>query len=745
MTVRSSWLGCLTLALAQVLTAGLASAADHDPDAPRVPRVSTAPVIDGVLDEPLWAEALVLELKYETRPAENGPAPVKTRVHLAYDSDALYIAFDAEDPDPSQIRARLRDRDRAYDDDFVGIVIDTFDDHLRAVEFFVNPYGVQMDLFQDDSSGNEDDSWDAIWDSAGQIHAGGFRVEMAIPMRALRFPGHGGDQLWGVDLLRFYPRDNRYRLSVNKQERGRNCYLCQNMHVRGFEGITPGRNLEVVPSLIATKADARPAYGAPFDSGKLDVEPSLNVRWGVTPNVILNAALNPDFSQVEADSAQLDVNNQFALFFAEKRPFFLEGADIFQTPVQAVYTRNIASPDYGLKLTGKAGKNAFGAFAVDDELLNLTFPGSMGSAFDSVALATEAQVLRYRRDVGEGSTVGALVTHRSGDGYDNLVYGTDARFRFKKDHSVSFQYLRSSTDYPDAVATANAQPLDQFSDDALRLQYAYATRGYDWFARWEDFGRGFRADLGYVPQVDYQRPIVGGSKSWYPADAHWINKVRLYTDWDRTSDQAGQLLEQEIEAYLSLEGGQQTFLEVAVVDRLDFMLNGVQLPNRFYGFYGESTPWAWLSLGGYLRTGDGIDFDNTRLAKETRLEPWITLRPGDKLNLNLAHYHRELEVGGGRLFSADLTELRATWQFDTRRFVRIISQYQDVQRDPARYTFVINPRDQDLANQILFAWKANPQTVFYLGYSDGHYAADADRLEQQNRTLFLKLSYAWVL
>lgn len=741
MTTRQS----LLLSLGLCLTQPALAAVDHDPDAPRVPRASAPPVLDGLLDDPVWREALVVELPYETRPAENGPAAVRTRAFIAYDADTLYVAFDAEDPDPSRIRARLRDRDSAYDDDFVGIVIDTFDDHLRATEFFVNPLGVQMDLFYDDVSGNEDDSWDAIWDSAGRVHAGGFQVEMAIPMRALRFPGHGGEQLWGVDLLRFYPRDNRYRLSVNRQQRGRNCYLCQNMHLRGFEGITPGRNLEVVPSLIATRADARPAPGAPMQQGEVEVEPSLNLRWGMTSNIILNLALNPDFSQVEADSAQLDVNNQFALFFPEKRPFFLEGADLFQTPVQAVYTRNIADPDYGLKVSGKAGANAFGAFAVDDQILNLVFPSSTGSSFDSLVLPTDAQVLRYRRDLGEGSTVGALVTRRAGDDYSNIVYGTDARFRLQKDHSVSLQYLHSSTDYPDALALANGQPLGAFDGEALRLQYAYAVREHDWYIRWEDFDRGFRADLGYVPQVDMRRPTIGGAKVWWPAAERWVNKVRWYADWDRTSDQSGQRIEQEVESWFSVEGERQTYLEVGVVDRLDFVLNGVNLPNRYYAFFGESTPYAWLSFGSFLRWGEGIDFAETRLADERRIEPFMTLRPGDHLNLTLAFYRRELEVPAGQLFRADLTELGATWQFDQRSFLRIISQYTDIERDPTLFTAAVDRRERDLANQVLFAWKADPQTVFYLGYSDGHYARDADRLEQQQRTLFMKMSYAWTL
>jgi hypothetical protein len=732
-------------AFTAIALGGIAQAADHDPTAPRVPRTASPPKVDGVLDDTVWAEAVVLELKYETRPAENGPAKVRTRVLMAYDADALYIAFDAEDPDPSKIRARLRDRDRAYDDDFVGIVVDPFDDHLRAFEFFANPLGVQMDLFQDDVTHNEDDTWDAIWDSAGQVNATGFAVEMAIPMRALRFAGGGAEQLWGFDIIRMYPREERYRLSVRPNERGRNCYLCQNIHLRGFEGITPGNNLEVVPALVMTQSDARPGgYGTPMEQGELEVEPSLDVRWGVTPNVMLNGTLNPDFSQVEADSAQLAVNTTFALFYPEKRPFFLEGADIFQSQFDVVYTRNIAEPDYGLKVSGKSGAHAFGAFAADDQVLNLIFPGSQGSDFGTFAIPTQNQVARYRRDMGNGSTLGALVTHRAGDGYENLVFGTDGTWRIAGPHSANFQVLGSRTEYPAQVAIDYAQPAGAFTDQALKLEYNYDAREYHFFALYQDVGEGFRADMGFMPQVDYRKPVVGGSRVWHLTGGFW-NQVQLRADWDKTQQQSGAPLEEEVEFSLSGNGRYQSYLEVAMVRRIDQVYAGQHFPHEFYASYGEFTPTSWFSGGLYVRGGGAIDFANVRPATMQLIEPWLTLRPGQHLNLNLSTSFQTLDVTGGTLFDAELVELRATWQFSTRSYLRLITQHVDVRNDPSLYTFAVDERTQDLNNQLLFAYKINPQTVFFLGYSDGWYAVDEDDFEQQGRTLFLKMSYAWLL
>src|SRR5688572_1947041 len=174
-----------------------------------IPHSTQAVQVDGVLDDAIWQAALRLQLTIETYPRENQTPDVETTAYLVENGDQLLIAFDARDPDPASIRAYLRDRDSAFNDDFVGVVLDTFNDQRRAFEFFVNPFGVQMDLINDDVSRNESSSWNAIWDSAGQVNERGFTVEIAIPFSQLRFPSVGGEQTWGIDVLRFRPRAQR--------------------------------------------------------------------------------------------------------------------------------------------------------------------------------------------------------------------------------------------------------------------------------------------------------------------------------------------------------------------------------------------------------------------------------------------------------------------------------------------------------------------------------------------------------
>ena len=398
-----------------------------------VPRTSAEIRVDGRLDEIAWTRALVVPLRYETRPGENVSPPVETEGLLTYDSEGVYVAFRAKDPNPGKIRAHLSDRDTAWNDDFVGVVLDTFNDERRAFEFFVNPLGVQMDVLKDDVSGSEDSAWDAIWSSAGRITEEGYVVEVAIPFHSLRFPAGSQQQTWGVDLIRFYPRSQRHRIASQPMDRDRSCYLCQISKIVGFEDIAPGRAIELVPTVVSGRTDARDDESAgSLTQGDFESEVGLTAKWGVTPNLTLMGTINPDFSQVEADSAQLDVNNQFALFFPEKRPFFLEGADYFDTPLNAVFSRNVADPDWGLRMTGKVGSNGLGVFAAQDAVTNLIFPGSQGSDTGSFDFATTDSVLRYRRDVGQNSALGALVTSRDGGDYANLVSGLDGIFRFKE-------------------------------------------------------------------------------------------------------------------------------------------------------------------------------------------------------------------------------------------------------------------------------------------------------------------------
>ncbi len=738
------------LAMLCIGTLGFSSQTFADPNTViEVPTLSGEVVIDGVPDEDFWREARSVELDFETQPAENAPASVKTTALIADNGREVLLAFRAEDPDPGKIRAFLRDRDSLWNDDFIGFTIDTFNDQRRAYEFYVNPVGAQGDLILDGATGNEDDSWDGLWDSAAKINATGYTVEIRIPYSTLRFQKTNGvAQKWGVDFLRFRPRDNRYRISNNKLIRGDNCYLCRLSKLQGFANANPGRDLEVTPTFTAAYAENRSKPTEAWRGNGSQYELGVDVKWGIGTNLTLNGTINPDFSQVESDQAQLDLNTTFALFFPEKRPFFLEGADYFSTPFNIVYTRSVQDPDYGVRATGRNGKHTYGFFAAQDSVTQALLPTALGSGFsrrleqDSLAAAG-----RYRFDINSKTSIGFISTLRNGDDYQNAVLGIDGRWQ-TKGHTITAQWLTSDTENP---AGFNPDPPAlpilpaKQQGNALSLGYEFSNRNWGAYSSHTRLDQGFRADLGFINQVDFDKSVIGGSHTWHGEDGAKITRMRLNGDWDITHRGDGQLIERELEAYFSLNGPMQSFLQVGALKR-DRFTAGQLFDESWWSMYGEITPTSRLYFGLFLRSGEQIDFRNGKLADIDQVEPSMTLNIGKGINFKLNHVYQKLSRDGGDVFVANLSDARLSWQFNHRQRLRLSLQYGNTIRDKFLdiRPFQINSEERDLSAQLLYSYKINPRTALYAGYSEGQFSDDEyPELFAASRSLFMKLSYAW--
>ncbi|MGH9458802.1 MAG: DUF5916 domain-containing protein [Thermoanaerobaculia bacterium] len=702
-------------------------------------------VVDGAIDEAAWAAVAPLDLPHQFIPRENEPAPVRTEVRLAYDENHLYAAFHAFDPDPESIRAHLTDRDEIFPDDFVGLVLDTFYDDRRGFELFVNPLGIQGDLILNEvAGGNEDPTWDAIWSSAGRETADGYIVEMAIPFSSLRFPRTSGPQTWGIELVRNYPRSERFVLTHMPFDRDVRCRLCQDARLVGLEGIEPGRNIQLTPTVTAHDTARREEFpSGRLDGGDTEVEAGVTAEWGVTPNMIVSGTINPDFSQVEADAVQLDINTQFTLFFQEKRPFFVEGADYFETPLSAIYTRTIADPDWGAKVTGKEGRSAIGFFTAEDVVTNLIIPGSQGSRLTSLATNNLATVLRYRHDVGESSTLGVLVTDRQGDDYSNRVAGIDGFFRFSSSDAVEAQVLWSETRYPEDVVAAFGQPDGTFDDPAILVSYRHDAKEWSWRGSYTDVGTGFRADVGFMPQVDYRRTAAGVERAWWGGDDDWYTQIFVESDWERTEEQSGELLEDEREIRAGVLGPLQSFALVNAGSR-ERSFGGRTFDETYLSAFAEMRPSGSLYFWAEAFAGDEIDFAHVRPAERLLIRPGATIHIGRRLRAEISHTFDRLDVEGGRLFDANVTEARVVHQFNARTFLRAILQYTEIDRNPARYAFPVEETSQRLAPQLLFSYKLNPQTVFFLGYTETALGSEQFDLTQRDRTLFAKVGYAFL-
>ena len=423
-----------------------------------IPRLDKPPVIDGKLNEDVWKQAVVLRDFYQIRPGDNIAPSEPTDVFIGYDSRFLYIGVHAFD-DPPKVRASVAARDNVFGEDNVRIILDTFNDQRKAYVLGWNPLGVQQDGIMTEG-GNTDYSVDIVMESKGEITSDGWTLEVAIPFKSLRYEA-GKDKLWGFHVWRNIDRFNDEVDSWVPISRDRPGTLTQAAHLTGLEGISTERTLEIIPSLTLTETGKRvsalPAGSSSVtDPGRtlnqpIKFDPGLSLKYGLTPTVTFDMALNPDFAQVEADQTVVTTNQRFPIFFEEKRPFFLEGIDIFQTPLQPVHTRAIVDPDVALKLTGKRGRNTFGILLASDNA-----PGNFSEEerTDVNALPVIQRfldknayvaILRLKRDVGKESSLGMLATSYDFIEKHNKLLSIDGRFKLNPQTVLNFQLIGTSS------------------------------------------------------------------------------------------------------------------------------------------------------------------------------------------------------------------------------------------------------------------------------------------------------------
>ncbi len=712
----------------------------------RIPLLRGDISIDGNPDEAAWGDALVQEIAFDIQPGDNTPAPVKTTVRMGYTADALYLAFHAMDPDPARIRAHLRDRDAAFNDDWVGVFLDTFNDHRRGYELIVNPLGVQADLIRDETNSNnqEDPSWDGLWASAGRLTADGYEVEVRIPFSTLRFPAAGGDQRWGISLFRNWPRDKRHQLASHRVPRESNCFQCEWGKYDGLAEAQQGRNLEIVPTLTVGATQDRDSAGERWRSGDTSIEPGVDVSWAPSPAMTLNATLNPDFSQVETDQLQLSFNDSFALFYQEKRPFFLEGADYFTSQFDVLYTRQIADPDFGLRVTGRTGSGAYGAIVARDATTLLLVPGVLGSGFEQLDQEANVAVGRYRYDFNTHFSVGTIGTFRQGDDYSNSVAGVDARWQ-QGSHTATAQFLHSQSEYPAAIVDGYR---DELGDDATpsgnawRAAYSFGNRNWSFDAWHMDIDPGFRADLGFMGQVGYDKSLLGGGHSWF-RDGKAFNRINAYMDFDITHRFDGQLLERELEAQVNAQGPMQSSLRLHGLTRARYW-EGRLFDEHYFDVDASFRPNGKLQLGAYVQVGQMLDLAADRTGRRTMLELFGNLNVGRGIALDMDLVHQRMRRDGGTAFTASVLNAGGSWQFDPRQRLRITVQGSKVDRDPALYLDAVNENARDWAAQLVYSYKVNPRTALYAGASYGAFMDDDHReLFGNTRSVFVKLSYGW--
>jgi Domain of unknown function (DUF5916)/Carbohydrate family 9 binding domain-like len=542
------------------------------------------PVIDGKLDDEVWQHAVLLKDFYQVQPGDNIAPSERTEVMLGFDAKFLYVAFHCYD-DPTKVRANIPKRDNIFDDDYVGILFDTFNDHRKAYEFDFNPLGVQADGVWTDGQ-NEDFNPDIVMESKGMVTTDGWTVEVAIPFKSLRYVA-GKDKLWGAHFWRRIKRFNNELDMWMPLNRDISSWLAQAGHLSGLEGISSERTLELIPSLTVSETGKRKGTLSPaqlnagmrdpghFVNEPIKFDPGLTGKYTLTPTVTLDFALNPDFAQVEADQLVVRANQRFPIFFPEKRPFFLEGIDIFNTQISAVDTRAIADPDVAVKLSGKVNSNTFGLLVAsdngpgnlseDDRAYLVTNPLFLAGIDPVPANLTASQksqianvrfrqaqlahlldknslagILRLKHDVGaKDSFIGFLGTTYNFAGTDNQLAGFDGRQRINKQTTFSWQAL-GTTSMNDFFYADSGQTLRR-RENGFAYAYDYNQDGRHFGYDFSGVGRTryFRSDVGFNRRVNTNNDNLFVRYNSEPKPKAKLVSWRFYDDISTNFDWQG--------------------------------------------------------------------------------------------------------------------------------------------------------------------------------------------------------------
>lgn len=703
--------------------------------------------VDGDLSDPGWKGAAEISEFYETNPGDNVPPNVATTAWVTFDDAYFYVAIRCDDDDPASIRAPYVDRDTVYSDqDFAGIMLDTRGDGRAALELFVNPRGIHDDGVINDANGNENFSPDLFWDSAARITERGWQAEMRIPFASLRYSG--SSPRWRLLVYRNRPREYRYQIFSRPLPRDSNSLLAQAAVVEGLEGLPTGSHVVAAPFVAGTRSrEPEGGPGSPLGPSESRLDGGLDVKWLQSADHAVDLTVNPDFSQVESDTAQISVNRRFALFYPEKRPFFMEGVDLFDTPIDAVYTRTVTDPSWGLRATGKAAGTEYTLLsAYDRGGGSAILPGPQFSSLAPQDFASTVVIGRLRRSLG-GSFAGLLFTDRENEGGSyNRVLGPDFQWRPSNRVTVAGQFLFSKSLTPDRPDLADEWDGGGLSGHAFSLKAVYETKSHYEVLRLEDFSSGFRADSGFVPRVGYRKARLDVGRISYPEGGFFSRvtpEVVLQTFWDRK----GGILESHLWPGVSVQGKHSLFASL-YYNRDAERVGGRLLKRDQVYFEASLSPSPVLArVNAYGEVGGQFDYANARVGRGAFLGTSATVRPGEHLTLQL-NAERQWVNGArgsrrGHLFTAQTARLKAVYVLSARAFLRAIVQWEDVRQNGDLYPFPVPPRSGGLRSSLLYAYRLNWQTLFYVGAGDDRTLDPSGRRLPAGRQVFFKVSYAF--
>jgi Domain of unknown function (DUF5916) len=749
----------------------------------RPPRVEAEITVDGVLDEPAWAQAARLRGFSQFLPVDGLPAVDSTVVLVFYSKRAIYFgirAYESHGP----VHATLADRDKIAADDYVQIILDTSHDHRTAYVFGVNPLGVQADGIlsegmQSRGSGlgaaassrdTVDFSTDYTWESRGHVTDFGYEVEVKIPFASIRFTS--GEQQWRLNIVR-QVQHSGFQDTWAPARLAAASFLAQSGTLEGLTGLSRGTVLDVNPELTST-TDGNPGPNG-WKYGVQPLHPGGNVRWGITDNLTLDGTVRPDFSQVESDVPQLSYDPRVALFFPEKRPFFLDGLEQFDTPSALVYTRRIVQPDGAAKVSGELAGASVGLLSAVDA----------SSASLSGQDHPYINILRARREIGFGTTVGLLGADREDGSLYNHVGGIDTRTVFGGIYDLRLQAVMSST-HSDSVRGLGGLWNALFERNGHHLRLTWAINGIDPHFVDQD---GFISRAGVV-NTTFDNALIFYGKPDGLFQSYTFDFAQV-TTWVYNHFEAlhrGEDVRWHFSNTFALRGGWQlygnVFVEtygydptlyanyyyVAGHDTVPYNAGKAtgNLPNLDI-ITGFATPnWKHFDASVQILSGFDDNFYEWSSAWIFFVNSTIDWRPNDRARISLIYAQNQYvrRSDNRQVYVQRVPYLEMAYQLSRPIYIRFIGQYNSawqanlrddgrtndpiVIRDPTTgvYTPALHYVSNSVTSNFLFSYQPTPGTVFFLGYGGTYtepWAFNFTGLTRTADSFFVKVTYLFHL
>lgn len=706
----------------------------------QIPRIDTPPTLadfEAMKPDARVSKSMLKVTGFIAREPADGAEPTQdTDVYLGYDNHNLYAVFICWDKEPDKIRARMTRREDIFSDDSAEIMIDTFNDARRGYTFAANPLGIQWDaLWTEGSIGNGrpadfsgfNDSFDTVWNSEGRLTGQGYILLMAIPFKSLRYPPTDKQQ-WRIILNRSIPRtnENLFWPRITNRIQGR---FNQAATVTGVEPPRE-RNIQLIPYGLLRgfrDIDQRDPANPFFESRTLQPEAGLDAKFILHDSFVLDATVNPDFSQVESDQPQITVNQRFEVFFPEKRPFFLENSNYFTSPINMVFTRRIGHPEFGLRLTGKTGPWAVGVLASDDRAPGEALPPTDPHAGDRATFT----IARVSRDILNQSTIGATYTDREFGGGYNRVGGIDANLKLNSNWRLQGQAVTSSTF--DAVAgTSSAGP-------GYKVDLERAGRQFNLQSLYVDYSPGFVTETGFVNRVDIREQTINASYFFRPEGKFLISygpTLQQFNIWDHR----GTALDYFAFPGFRVDMARSTYINVHPFAYDDVRLRPLDYstlsrvtayPQPFWGIEGGTSWLKQVDFTAFFVSGKGVNYDPLAgqaptIGHEDQANLTLTFHAYGRLRIDNAYLLEHIRERDAQLTAVTNHIVRSKWNYQFTRDLsaRVILQYNAVLSNP---TISSLPRTKNFNADFLITYLIHPGTAIYVGYNSD--------LENLNRNL----------